>query len=59
VIVDLRRVPFLDSTGIRALVSYHYQAVARPASMSIIVGTPAVKRVLSLTGVIDLLTVTT
>lgn len=53
VVVDLRDVTFLDSTGIHTLVQCHRRARDLSARMSIILGGPATRRVLDITGIID------
>jgi anti-anti-sigma factor len=53
VVVDLRQVTFLDSTGVHTLIQCHERARDRGASMSIILGGPATRRVLDITGIID------
>ncbi len=53
VVVDLRGVTFLDSSGIHTLVQCHQRARDFRARMSIILGGPATRRVLDITGIID------
>jgi anti-sigma B factor antagonist len=53
VVVDLRGVTFLDSTGVHALVQCRERAEERGARMSIIPGGMATRRVLDITGLID------
>lgn len=53
VIVDLRNVTFLDSTGVHTLIQCHERARDLGARMSIILGGPATRRVLDITGIID------
>lgn len=53
VVVDLRQVTFLDSTGVHTLIQCHERARDLGASMSIILGGPATRRVLDITGIID------
>lgn len=53
VVVDLRGVTFIDSSGIHTLVQCHQRARDLRARMSIILGGPATRRVLDITGIID------
>jgi len=50
-VVDLRNVCFLDSTGIRMLLAWHTLSSADGVLFSIIPGPPVVQRVLEITGV--------
>lgn len=54
-IADLGKTDFCDSAGISALVRTFRRASASAATMRLVVGTPAVQRVLSITGVDRLL----
>jgi anti-anti-sigma factor len=56
VVLDLREVRFLDSTGLRLLMSWHERSTADGCAFSLIAGPPAVQRVLELVGVADRLT---
>lgn len=56
-VVDLRRVEFLDSTGIRVLVEENGLAGANDREFSVISGPPAVHRTLELCGLLELLSV--
>lgn len=53
VVIDLRGVTFIDSTGIRTLIMAHRQAQRAGQAVSIILGGPAIRRPLELTGVLD------
>lgn len=53
VVVDLRAVTFLDSSGISALIACHRRAQELAAVVAFIVGGGCTRRVLELTGVID------
>jgi anti-sigma B factor antagonist len=55
-IVDLRGVRFLDSTGIRMLFSWQVRSEADGVAFSVIPGPRAVQRVLEVAGVDDRLT---
>jgi anti-sigma B factor antagonist len=57
VILDLREVTFMDSSGIRVLISGHQHAEVRGARLSIIVGTSRIRQTLELSGAIDYLEV--
>ena len=53
VVLDLREVSFLDSSGIHVLVSTDRYAASRGARLSILVGTSRGREVLELCGAID------
>lgn len=53
VVVDLRAVTFLDSTGIHALITVHERARQLGETVSVILGGPATRRALELTGLVD------
>jgi anti-anti-sigma factor len=55
VVVDLRRVTFLDSSGIRMLVNAHKHAQELGARVSVRLGSEASRRALELTGMLDYL----
>jgi anti-sigma B factor antagonist len=57
VILDLRRIEFMDSTGLRVLLSAHQRAHDTGRRFALVRGADQVERVLTLTGVRDLLTV--
>jgi len=50
-VADLSKTSFCDSAGVSALVRTFRRAAASESSMRLVVNTPAVQRVLSLTGV--------
>jgi anti-sigma B factor antagonist len=50
-VLDLRGVRFLDSTGIRMLVAWHGRSTNDGVAFSVIPGPPVVQRVLEITGV--------
>lgn len=54
--VDLARVTFLDSSGIRVLLLGRDQAAEQGVAFRVIDPQPVVRRVLDLAGVLDLLT---
>lgn len=56
-VADLSKTTFCDSAGVSALVRTFRRASASAAGMRLVVGTPAVQRVLSITGVDRLLDV--
>ena len=57
VVVDLRGLSFLDSTGIRALLTCHARAQRENARLSIILGDDRTRRPLEICGVLDALSV--
>lgn len=56
VIVDLRRLEFMDSTGLSVLVRAHQRATEKGQRFGVVRGPQQVQRLLSLTGVADRLT---
>ncbi len=50
-VADMSKTTFCDSAGVSALVATFGQAVRGSSGLRLVVGTPAVRRVLSLTGV--------
>jgi anti-anti-sigma factor len=56
VIVDLRQLEFMDSTGLSVLVRAHQQAVEAGRRFAVVRGPQQVQRLLTLTGVADRLT---
>jgi len=50
-VADLSKTEFCDSAGVSALVGTYRRASASGSSVRLVVGTPAVQRVLSITGV--------
>jgi anti-sigma B factor antagonist len=57
VILDLRQIEFMDSTGLRVLLGAHQRAHETGRRFALVRGSDQVERVLTLTGVRDLLTV--
>lgn len=57
VILDLRGIEFMDSTGLRVLLSAHQRAHDTGRRFALVRGADQVERVLTLTGVRDILTV--
>jgi anti-sigma B factor antagonist len=57
VIVDLRELEFMDSTGLSVIVKAHKAAEDASRRMCLVKGPPQVQRLLSLTGVAERLTV--
>jgi anti-sigma B factor antagonist len=53
VVVDLRKVSFMDSSGVRVLITSHNYAEDRGAHLSIVAGTSRSRDVLELSGAID------
>lgn len=56
VIVDLRQLEFMDSTGLSVLVRAHQRATKKGQRFGVVKGPQQVQRLLSLTGVADRLT---
>jgi anti-sigma B factor antagonist len=56
VIVDLRKLEFMDSTGLSVLVRAHQRAVESGKQFAIVKGPQQVQRLLTLTGVAERLT---
>ena len=57
VILDLRQIEFMDSTGLRVVLSAHRRAHDTGRRFALVRGAGQVERVLTVTGVRDLLTV--
>jgi anti-anti-sigma factor len=57
VILDLRQIEFMDSTGLRVLLAAHQRAQESGRRFALVRGADQIERVLTLTGVRDLLTV--
>lgn len=55
VVVDLRDVSFMDSSGIRVLITAHQHAESLGARLSTVVGASRIRRTLELSGAIDYL----
>lgn len=53
VVLDLRAVTFLDSSGIRVLVAVHQRAEELHVRLSVMLGGGQTRRVLELTGLLD------
>jgi anti-sigma B factor antagonist len=56
-IIDLRQLDFMDSTGLSVLVRAHQRAEEQGRQLAMVKGPQQVQRLLSLTGVADRLTV--
>lgn len=56
-IIDLRSLEFMDSTGLSVLVRAHQKATQNGKRLAVVKGPPQVQRLLSLTGVAERLTV--
>lgn len=56
-IIDLRELAFMDSTGLSVLIRAHQRALEDGHRLAIVNGSRQVRRLLSLTGVADRLTV--
>src|SRR5437868_1838554 len=56
-IIDLRHLDFMDSTGLSVLVKAHQRAEERGQRFALVKGPAQVERLLSMTGVVDRLTV--
>jgi anti-anti-sigma factor len=57
VVVDLRKLEFMDSTGLSVLVRAHQQASEHDRAFAVVKGPPQVQRLLDLTGVADRLNI--
>jgi anti-sigma B factor antagonist len=57
VIVDLREVPFMDSTGLHVIVGAHQHAQESGLAFGVVDGGEQVHKLLSLTGMLDTLSV--
>jgi anti-sigma B factor antagonist len=57
VILDLRQIEFMDSTGLRVLLGAHQRAQESGRRFALVRGADQVERVLTLTGVRDMLTI--
>lgn len=57
VILDLRQLEFMDSTGLSVLIRAHNTAQAQGQRLGIVGGSRQVRRLLNLTGVADRLTI--
>ena len=52
-VLDLRRLRFLDSTGLRLILAAHARAIKRGGKLTIVQGSDAVRRIFRLTGVAE------
>jgi anti-anti-sigma factor len=57
VVIDLRELNFMDSTGLSVLIRAHQQAQESGHRLAIVNGSRQIRRLLSLTGVADRLTI--
>lgn len=55
VVVDLRNLAFMDSSGLRALLTLHAEASSDGFTLGLVRGNPTVHRVFEITGTEDLL----
>lgn len=53
VIIDLRQLDFMDSTGLSIIVRAHQRMAGEGCEMGLVKGSPQVQRLLDLTGVAD------
>ena len=53
VVLDLRRLTFIDSTGVRLVLTWHAAARQNGIDFTVLEGPPAVQRVFALAGVLD------
>ena len=56
-VLDLRSLKFMDSTGLRLILSAHARAMNRGRKLAIVEGGAAIQRIFRLTGVLDRLNV--
>lgn len=56
IVLDLRDVTFMDSTGLRLALGWDLEARRDSLTFSLVAGPPAVQRVFELSGVLDQLT---
>ena len=56
-VLDLRLLKFMDSTGLRLILSAHARAVNRGRKLAIVEGCEAIRRIFRITGVIERLNV--
>jgi anti-anti-sigma factor len=52
-VLDLRSLKFMDSTGLRLILSAHARAVNQDRKLAIVEGGAAIQRIFRLTGVVD------
>jgi anti-sigma B factor antagonist len=55
IVVDLRKLDFMDSSGLRALLTLHARASSDGFELGVVRGNPSVHRVFEVTGTKDLL----
>jgi len=55
VVLDLGKLTFMDSTGLRMIIDAHLAAAAHGVEFAVAPGPPAVQRVFELTGTLELL----
>lgn len=53
VVIDLRRLEFMDSTGLSIIVRAHQRLAEQERDLSLVRGSPQVQRLLDLTGVAE------
>jgi anti-anti-sigma factor len=53
VVIDLRQLDFMDSTGLSILVRAHHSVIEGKRRLALVKGPPQVQRLLTLTGVAD------
>ena len=53
IVLDLRRLRFVDSTGVRLILAEHDRARGNGHEFALISGPPAIQRVLSVCGLLD------
>src|SRR6059058_3839925 len=56
-VLDLRSLKFMDSTGLRLILSAHARAMNRGRKLAIVEGGEAIRRIFRLTGVLERLNV--
>jgi anti-sigma B factor antagonist len=56
-VLDLSKLKFLDSTGLRLILAAHARALKRGGRLSIVQGSDAIRRIFRLTGVTERLNV--
>jgi anti-anti-sigma factor len=56
-VLDLRSLKFMDSTGLRLILSAHARAINRGRKLAIVEGGEAIRRIFRLTGVLERLNV--
>jgi len=52
-VLDLRALKFMDSTGLRLILSAHARALNQDRKLAIVEGGDAVRRIFRITGVVD------